>query len=136
MSYIGDLCLPFGNQCELSCSQPYTNACNELCVTSCNDSRAVIYPPPVFLTMPGPVLSSCPQNSLVTCGVPNGICNTLDYRGSENGVGLRGSLIYGGSNGLGNGCNYTRSCSTGFPLQGRVNYTSQRRYSRGNCGPC
>ncbi|NXU38803.1 KRFD protein, partial [Drymodes brunneopygia] len=56
---------------DCSCPQPFANACNELCVTSCEDSRAVIYPPPVVLTFPGPILSSCPQESLVgSCSPP------------------------------------------------------------------
>ncbi|NWT82930.1 KRFB protein, partial [Lanius ludovicianus] len=45
------------------CPQPLTST--ELCVTSCQDSKAIIYPPPVVLTLPGPVLSSCPQESVV-----------------------------------------------------------------------
>ncbi|NXK98433.1 KRFD protein, partial [Formicarius rufipectus] len=77
-----------------TCPQPLANACNELCVTSCEDSRAVIYPPPVVLTFPGPVLSSCPQESVVGSCSPPGIGRSLGfggsvpYRGCGNGVGL------------------------------------------------
>ncbi|NWH44302.1 KRFD protein, partial [Fregata magnificens] len=67
--------------------QPLAKTCNELCVTSCNDSRAVIYPPPVVLTLPGPILSSCPQESVVGSygplgfGRPFGSGGCLGYRG-------------------------------------------------------
>ncbi|NWV65407.1 KRFJ protein, partial [Malurus elegans] len=77
-----------------TCPQPLTNACNELCVTSCDDSKAVIYPPPVVLTFPGPILSSCPQESFVgSCspaalGRSFGSGSSLGYRGYGNPVGL------------------------------------------------
>ncbi|NXG53024.1 KRFD protein, partial [Psilopogon haemacephalus] len=77
-----------------TCPQPLANTCNQLCVTSCNDSRAVIYPPPVVLTFPGPVLSSCPQESVVgSCGPPGtghllGSGGYLAYRGPGNAAGL------------------------------------------------
>ncbi|KAK1212304.1 KRFD protein, partial [Pygoscelis papua] len=78
----------------VTCPQPLANACNELCVTSCNDSRAVIYPPPIVLTFLGPILSSCPQESIVgSCGPlgvgrPFGSGGCLSYRGYRNAVGL------------------------------------------------
>ncbi|NXT36590.1 KRFJ protein, partial [Pelecanoides urinatrix] len=78
----------------VTCPQPWANACNELCVTSCDDSRAVIYPPPVVLTFPGPILSSCPQESVVgSCGPPGsdrpfGSGGSLGYRGYGNALGL------------------------------------------------
>ncbi|NXX42577.1 KRFD protein, partial [Tricholaema leucomelas] len=76
------------------CPQPPARACNELCVTSCSGSRAVIYPPPVVLTFPGPVLSSCPQESVVgSCGPPG----TGRPLGSGGCLGHRG---YGGTAGL------------------------------------
>ncbi|KFU83395.1 Feather keratin 4, partial [Chaetura pelagica] len=47
--------------CEVTCPQPMTCAWNQPCVTSCQDSCAVVHPPPVVITFPGPILSSCPQ---------------------------------------------------------------------------
>ncbi|NXC03783.1 KRFJ protein, partial [Orthonyx spaldingii] len=49
----------------VSCPAPATETRSQPCVTSCGDSRVVIYPPPVLVTFPGPVLSSCPQESVV-----------------------------------------------------------------------
>uniref|UniRef100_A0A7M4FZP4 Keratin n=1 Tax=Crocodylus porosus TaxID=8502 RepID=A0A7M4FZP4_CROPO len=49
------------------CPKPCVDACNWPCpcITSCSDSRAVVYPPPVAITFPGPILSSCLQESYV-----------------------------------------------------------------------
>ncbi|NWH64265.1 KRFJ protein, partial [Geococcyx californianus] len=74
--------------CEVSCPQPFANAWSEPCVTSCGDSRAVVYPPPVVITFPGPILSSCPQESYVGTSAPLEVARPR---------GLQGSLIYGGS---------------------------------------
>ncbi|NXN13043.1 KRFA protein, partial [Indicator maculatus] len=52
------------------CPQPLTSSWNQPCVTSCGDSRAVLYPPPVVITFPGPILSSCPQESVVGSSAP------------------------------------------------------------------
>ena len=56
--------------CEVTCPQPYTNACSQPCITSCGDSRAIVCPPPVVITFPGPILSSCPQESIVGTSAP------------------------------------------------------------------
>ncbi|NWV78283.1 KRFA protein, partial [Dasyornis broadbenti] len=48
-----------------SCPDPVAAAWSRPCLTSCGDSRALIYPPPVLVTFPGPILSSCPQESVV-----------------------------------------------------------------------
>ncbi|NXL52961.1 KRSC protein, partial [Podilymbus podiceps] len=71
-----------------ACPQPIANAWNQPCVTSCGDSRAVVYPPPVVITFPGPILSSCPQESFVGSSAPQEFVRPR---------GLQGSLIYGGS---------------------------------------
>ncbi|KFV98043.1 Scale keratin, partial [Fulmarus glacialis] len=65
---ISSECLP---ACEVTCTQPcaYSRSL-EPCVASCGDSRAVVYPPPVVLTFPGPTLSSCSQESIVGTSFP------------------------------------------------------------------
>ncbi|NXU52386.1 KRFJ protein, partial [Turnix velox] len=96
-------CLP---ACELVCSQPcaYSRSL-EPCVASCGDSRAVVYPPPVVITFPGPTLSSCSQESIVGTSIPQPY-GTLMY-GSEESNGMGGSwgsgasFGYGGSSGMG-----------------------------------
>ncbi|NXG00527.1 KRFA protein, partial [Sakesphorus luctuosus] len=59
--------------CEVTCPQPFANAWSQPCVTSCGDSRAVVYPPPVSIVFPGPILSSCPQESIVGSSAPMGM---------------------------------------------------------------
>ncbi|NXP59710.1 KRFA protein, partial [Chloropsis cyanopogon] len=73
--------------CAISCPQPCADAWSQPCVTSCGDSRAVIHPPPVVITFPGPILSSCPQESYVGSAFPAGM---------ERPLGLQGSRVYGG----------------------------------------
>ncbi|XP_068068467.1 feather keratin Cos1-1/Cos1-3/Cos2-1-like [Anomalospiza imberbis] len=41
------------------------NSCNEPCVRQCQDSTLVIEPSLVVVTLPGPILSSFPQNTAV-----------------------------------------------------------------------
>ncbi|NXJ72372.1 KRSC protein, partial [Rostratula benghalensis] len=54
----------------VSCPQPIAESYNEPCVQQCPDSRALILPPPVVVTIPGPILSSFPQESTVGSSGP------------------------------------------------------------------
>ncbi|KFW66231.1 Feather keratin 4, partial [Pygoscelis adeliae] len=72
----------------VTCPQPIANAWSQPCVTSCGDSRAVIYPPPVVMTFPGPILSSCPQDSIVGSSAPSSIGSLV---GSMSSLGPSGS---------------------------------------------
>ncbi|XP_053857305.1 feather keratin 4-like [Vidua macroura] len=87
MSFSSQLSSRCSAPCAVSCPQPCADTWNQPCVTSCGDSRAVIHPPPVVITFPGPILSSCPQESVVGSAFPAGM---------ERPVGLQGSLLYGG----------------------------------------
>ncbi|NXN89670.1 KRSC protein, partial [Bombycilla garrulus] len=71
----------------VSCPQPCADAWSQPCVTSCGDSRAVVYPPPVVITFPGPILSSCPQESIVGTSFPA----PLGLAASGSGGGIGGS---------------------------------------------
>ncbi|NXR96826.1 KRSC protein, partial [Hypocryptadius cinnamomeus] len=75
----------------VSCPQPIAESINEPCVQQCPDSRALILPPPVVVTIPGPVLSTCPQESIVGSSGP---------AWPERSFSSRSSLGYGGSFGL------------------------------------
>ncbi|NXL09307.1 KRSC protein, partial [Mesembrinibis cayennensis] len=117
--------------------QPLADSGNEPCVRQCPDSTAVIQPPSVVVTFPGPILSSFPQESVVgSAGAPVlggyggygslGYGGLYGYGGSALGcgglsLGYRGLYGYGRSYGAG-------SCS---PYSYRYN-----RYRRGSCGPC
>ncbi|NXG49962.1 KRF1 protein, partial [Psilopogon haemacephalus] len=54
-------CLP----CRPCGPTPLANSCTEPCVRRCHCSTVVIEPPAVVVTLPGPILSSFPQNTLV-----------------------------------------------------------------------
>ncbi|XP_054033620.1 feather keratin Cos2-3-like [Dryobates pubescens] len=54
-------CLP----CQPCGPTPLANSCNEPCVRQWQSSTVAIEPPAVLLTLPGPILSSFPQNTLV-----------------------------------------------------------------------
>ncbi|NXC59806.1 KRFJ protein, partial [Aleadryas rufinucha] len=84
--------------CDVTCPQPYVDAWNQPCVTSCADSRAVVYPPPVVITFPGPILASCPQDSFVGTSFPQGGIGSSPSGGAI-GVPYGGSGSFGGSGG-------------------------------------
>ncbi|NXG39546.1 KRFB protein, partial [Dromaius novaehollandiae] len=91
MSY--DLCRPCG-------PTPLANSCNEPCVRQCQDSRVLIQPSPVVVTLPGPVLSSFPQNTAVGSSTSAALGSILSEEGvpiSSGGYGLPGfsSRYYG-----------------------------------------
>ncbi|XP_071584419.1 feather keratin Cos1-1/Cos1-3/Cos2-1 [Heliangelus exortis] len=57
------------NQCQPCCQPcgptPLASSCNEPCCRQCQSSTVVIEPSPVVVTLPGPILSSFPQNTVV-----------------------------------------------------------------------
>ncbi|NWW96719.1 KRSC protein, partial [Rhynochetos jubatus] len=91
-------CLP---ACEVRCPQPcaYSRSL-EPCVASCGDSRAMVYPPPVVLTFPGPTLSSCSQESIVGTSFPQPYGALTPFSPDES-CGMGGSFGSGGSFGYG-----------------------------------
>ncbi|NXX59536.1 KRFJ protein, partial [Scopus umbretta] len=91
-------CLP---DCEVTCTRPYTYSYSlEPCVASCGDSTAVVYAPPVVVTFPGPILSSCPQESIVGSSFPRPYGALTSY-GSGSSYGMGGSFGSGSSFGYG-----------------------------------
>uniref|UniRef100_A0A452HCE3 Keratin n=1 Tax=Gopherus agassizii TaxID=38772 RepID=A0A452HCE3_9SAUR len=121
MSFYGDLarsrCYP---PCEGTCQQPAAHVCtDEPCITSCGDSRAVVNPPPVSVILPGPILSTFPQDTIVGSTLP-----ALPYgAGGSFGGGVWlwwciWECIWGWFSGYGR--RYGRSYSSRF----------------GSCGPC
>uniref|UniRef100_A0A8B9UEL0 Keratin n=1 Tax=Anas zonorhyncha TaxID=75864 RepID=A0A8B9UEL0_9AVES len=53
------------NLCNPCGPTPLANSCNEPCVRQCEDSHVAIQPSTVLVTLPGPILSSFPQNTAV-----------------------------------------------------------------------
>ncbi|XP_052643488.1 feather keratin 1-like [Harpia harpyja] len=92
-----DLCRPCG-------PTPLANSCNEPCVQQCQDSRVVIQPPAVLVTLPGPILSSFPQNTAVGSSSSAAVGNVLSSQGvpvSSSGFGFGGLGGYGFGFGFG-----------------------------------
>ncbi|XP_051625708.1 feather keratin Cos2-2-like [Manacus candei] len=58
-------CQPCNPCCQPCGPTPLANSCNECCVRQCQSSTVVIEPPAVLVTLPGPILSSFPQNTVV-----------------------------------------------------------------------
>nr|XP_048684568.1 scale keratin-like [Caretta caretta] len=86
------------------CPRPCIDVRNEPCVTSCGDSSAVVYAPPVVVRFPGPTLATCPQDSIVGTTIPNLPARPGVPYGSSGG--FRGSIGSGGSYGGGYGGDY------------------------------
>ncbi|XP_074837249.1 scale keratin-like [Carettochelys insculpta] len=128
MSCSRDLCCPRLPYYPDICPDPYVDARNEPCVTSCGDSSAVVYPPPVVVKFPGPILATCPQDSIVGTTLPN---LPYGYGGSSGSGGFGGSFgsgsVYGGSSGGGYG---------GLYSYGRRYGRNCYSYRFGGCGPC
>ncbi|NXH19062.1 KRFA protein, partial [Bucco capensis] len=78
--------------CEITCPQPWVNYWNEPCVSSCGDSRAIVYAPPVVVTFPGPIISTCPQECIVGSSMAE-----------EGGMGYGGGGMGSGGGGMGSG---------------------------------
>ncbi|NXW59016.1 KRSC protein, partial [Eurystomus gularis] len=73
----------------VTCPQPVAESYNEPCVQQCPDSRAVIMPPPAVVTIPGPILSNFPQESIVGSSGPALLGSSFSSRSSQ---GYGGSL--------------------------------------------
>ncbi|XP_067167912.1 feather keratin Cos2-3-like [Apteryx mantelli] len=56
-----DQCQP----CQPCGPTPLANSCNEPCVRQCQASIVVIQPSPMVVILPGTILSSFPQNTVV-----------------------------------------------------------------------
>uniref|UniRef100_A0A8V5H198 Keratin n=1 Tax=Melopsittacus undulatus TaxID=13146 RepID=A0A8V5H198_MELUD len=98
-----DLCHPCG-------PTPLANSCNEPCVRQCEDSRVVIQPPAVLVTLPGPILSSFPQSTAVGSSSSAAMGNVLGAQGvpvssGDFGYGLGNGFGSLGCYGGGRGCN-------------------------------
>ncbi|XP_054252417.1 feather keratin Cos1-2-like [Indicator indicator] len=82
-------CLP----CQPCGPTPLANSCNEPCVRQCQSSTVAIEPPAVLVTLPGPILSSFPQNTAVGSSTSAAVGSILSSQGvpiSSGGFGLSG----------------------------------------------
>ncbi|XP_053821404.1 feather keratin 1-like [Vidua chalybeata] len=79
--------------CQPCGPTPLASSCNEPCVRQCQDSTVFIQPSPVVVTLPGPILSSFPQNTVVGSSTSAAVGSILSSQGvpiSSGGFGLSG----------------------------------------------
>ncbi|NXG51793.1 KRFB protein, partial [Psilopogon haemacephalus] len=79
--------------CQPCGPTPLGSSCNEPCCVRCQDSTIAIQPSPVLVTLPGPILSSFPQNTAVGNSVSATVGSILSDQGvpiSSGGFGLSG----------------------------------------------
>ncbi|XP_038018740.1 feather keratin 1-like [Motacilla alba alba] len=79
--------------CQPCGPTPLANSCNEPCVRQCQDSHVFIQPSPVVVTLPGPILSSFPQNTAVGSSTSAAVGSILSSQGvpiNSGGFGLSG----------------------------------------------
>nr|XP_038031538.1 feather keratin 2-like [Anas platyrhynchos] len=84
------------NLCNPCGPTPLANSCNEPCVRQCEDSRVVIQPPAVLVTLPGPILSSFPQNTAVGSSASAAVGSNLSAQGVPISGGGFGGFGLGG----------------------------------------
>nr|XP_041577526.1 feather keratin Cos2-2-like [Taeniopygia guttata] len=74
-------CQPCDPCCQPCGPCPLASSCNECCVRQCQSSHVVIQPPAVLVTLPGPILSSSPQNTAVGSSTSAAVGNILSCGG-------------------------------------------------------
>ncbi|XP_030921352.1 feather beta keratin-like [Geospiza fortis] len=82
------LCRPCG-------PTPLANSCNEPCALQCQDSRVIIDPSPVLVTLPGPIMTSFPQNTAVGSTSSAALGTELNVQGQPISGGFGFGLGYG-----------------------------------------
>nr|XP_054487040.1 feather beta keratin-like [Agelaius phoeniceus] len=95
------LCRPCG-------PTPLANSCNEPCALQCQDSRVIINPSPVLVTLPGPIMTSFPQSTAVGSTSSAAVGTELNAQGQPISGG------FGGFGGFGYGLGYGRGFGYGL----------------------
>ncbi|XP_058669886.1 feather beta keratin-like [Ammospiza caudacuta] len=96
------------NRCSPCGPTPLANSCNEPCALQCQDSHVIINPSPVLVTLPGPIMTSFPQNTAVGSTSSAALGTELNAQGQPisggfGGFGLGYGLGYGRGFGYGLG---------------------------------
>ncbi|XP_057883744.1 feather beta keratin-like [Melospiza georgiana] len=85
--------------CNSLCSPcgptPLANSCNEPCALQCQDSRVIINPSPVLVTLPGPIMTSFPQSTAVGSTSSAALGTELNAQGQPISGGFGFGLGYG-----------------------------------------
>ncbi|XP_050843935.1 feather beta keratin-like [Serinus canaria] len=80
------------NRCSPCGPTPLANSCNEPCALQCQDSHVIIDPSPVLVTLPGPIMSSFPQNTAVGSTSSAALGTELNAQGQP----ISGGFGFGG----------------------------------------
>ncbi|XP_059343581.1 feather beta keratin-like [Ammospiza nelsoni] len=83
------------NRCSPCGPTPLANSCNEPCALQCQDSRVIIDPSPVLITLPGPIMTSFPQNTAVGSTSSAALGTELNAQGQPISGGFGFGLGYG-----------------------------------------
>ncbi|NWR95863.1 KRF1 protein, partial [Furnarius figulus] len=72
--------------CQPCGPTPLANSCSECCVRQCQSSTVIIEPPAVVVTLPSPILSSFPQNTMVGSSTSGGIlsCDRVSINSGDS----------------------------------------------------
>ncbi|XP_064250105.1 feather beta keratin-like [Passer domesticus] len=111
-----DCCRPCG-------PTPLANSCNQPCALQCQDSRVIIDPAPVLVTLPGPIMTSFPQSTAVGSTSSAALGTELSVQGQPISGGFGGfGLGYGHGYGYGCGFGYGQGYGYGLGCYGRRSY--------------
>ncbi|XP_036234733.2 feather beta keratin-like [Molothrus ater] len=83
------------NRCSPCGPTPLANSCNEPCALQCQDSRVIINPSPVLVTLPGPIMTSFPQSTAVGSTSSAALGTELNAQGQPISGGFGFGLGYG-----------------------------------------
>ncbi|XP_036234670.2 feather beta keratin-like [Molothrus ater] len=83
------------NICSPCGPTPLANSCNEPCALQCQDSRVIINPSPVLVTLPGPIMTSFPQSTAVGSTSSAALGTELNAQGQPISGGFGFGLGYG-----------------------------------------
>ncbi|XP_036262760.2 feather beta keratin-like [Molothrus ater] len=89
------------NICRPCGPTPLANSCNEPCALQCQDSRVIINPSPVMVTLPGPIMTSFPQSTAVGSTSSAAVGTELSVQGQPISGGFGGFGLGYGLGGLG-----------------------------------
>ncbi|XP_032915549.1 feather keratin B-4-like [Catharus ustulatus] len=114
------------NICRPCGPTPLANSCNEPCALQCQDSHVVIQPSPVQVTLPGPIMTSFPQNTAVGSTSSAAVGTELSVQGQPISGGFGG---FGGLGGFGYGRGFGYGLGCGYGLGGLGCYGRRGRYN-------
>ncbi|XP_059718286.1 feather beta keratin-like [Haemorhous mexicanus] len=113
--------MAFNHLCRPCGPTPLANSFNEPCALQCQDSHVIINPSPVLVTLPGPIMTSFPQNTAVGSTSSAALGTELSVQGQpiSGKFGHFGGFGYhhGYAHQFGNGCGFGYGQGYGYGLR-------------------